>query len=243
MAREKIAGPAAGDDESPETIVIKKYENRRLYDTSASSYVNLERVAQLVRDGCDVKVVEAKGGRDVTRQVLTQIIVENARDREGGPPLEFLKELVRASDRAHRDFFEWYLGSAAEVYRGVRGAWERAYRRGPAGAMPDWPRPDWTRFWGPAALTGPLSQLLSGGLQRSRSRAGSDERNPSSADDSGSEPRDEAADHVEAEAQQSVSAAVGESAPDATANDGDELEELSELRRRLEQLEQRLQKE
>ena len=62
-----------------EPIVIKKYENRRLYDTSASRYVNLEAVAELLREGREVQVVEAKSGDDITRQVLTQIIVDQSK--------------------------------------------------------------------------------------------------------------------------------------------------------------------
>lgn len=126
-AREATAG-------SDETVVIKKYANRRLYDTSSSSYVNLEQVADMIRDGRDVMVVEAKGGADVTRQVLTQIIVEGSKGSEG-PPVEFLQELVRAGDRAQRDFLQWYLSSAAQVYQRVRSGWERAYRLTPAGML------------------------------------------------------------------------------------------------------------
>lgn len=117
-----------------DTIVIKKYANRRLYDTSSSSYVNLEQVADMIREGRDVMVVEAKGGADVTRQVLTQIIVEGSKDSEG-PPVEFLQELVRAGDRAQRDFLQWYLSSAAQVYQRVKSGWERAYRLTPAGML------------------------------------------------------------------------------------------------------------
>lgn len=133
MAKSKIdeAAEAPGADE---TIVIKKYANRRLYDTSSSSYVNLDQVADMVRDGRDVMVVEAKGGADVTRQVLTQIIVEGSRDADG-PPVEFLQDLVRAGDRAQRDFLQWYLSSASQVYQRVKSGWERAYRLTPAGML------------------------------------------------------------------------------------------------------------
>ena len=130
--KRKAARPeSAGTDD---TIVIKKYANRRLYDTSSSGYVNLEQVADMIRDGRDVMVVEAKGGADVTRQVLTQIIVEGSKDSEG-PPVEFLQELVRAGDRAQRDFLQWYLSSAAQVYQRVKSGWERAYRLTPAGML------------------------------------------------------------------------------------------------------------
>ncbi len=65
-------------------IVIKKYANRRLYDTSNSRYINLEDIAALVRNGKDVQVVDASTGEDITRVTLTQIIVEDAKGQPCG---------------------------------------------------------------------------------------------------------------------------------------------------------------
>ncbi|HVS63907.1 MAG TPA: polyhydroxyalkanoate synthesis regulator DNA-binding domain-containing protein [Thermoanaerobaculia bacterium] len=128
--------------------IIKKYGNRRLYDTEESRYVNLERVADLVRDGEPVTVVDAKTGDDLTRQVLTQIIVETARDPQRGAPVEFLRDLIRASDDAQRDFLQWYLRSAAEAYEKLQSTWSE--RR----AWPPSPRQweSWLRRWDPLAL-------------------------------------------------------------------------------------------
>ena len=103
--------------------IIKKYSNRRLYDTDASRYVNLQQVAGMVRDGLEVEVVDAKTGEDLTRHVLTQIIVDDSRDTEGGPPVEFLRDLIKASDQAQKDFLRWYLGTAAGVYERLQEAW------------------------------------------------------------------------------------------------------------------------
>ena len=64
-------------------IVVRKYENRRLYDTSSSRYVNLPEIAQMVREGAEVQVVDAKSGEDITRVILTQIIHEVARQKKG----------------------------------------------------------------------------------------------------------------------------------------------------------------
>ncbi len=83
-----------------DTVVIRKYENRRLYDTSASRYINLEDIARMVREGTDVRVVDAKTGEDITRSILAQIIVEDARSRDSEVPLDFLKEIIVASGRA-----------------------------------------------------------------------------------------------------------------------------------------------
>ena len=100
--------------------IIKKYENRRLYDTVESRYVNLDAVQELVLEGHDVKVVDAKSGEDLTRHVLTQIIVEGSKDPDAGPPVEFLRDLIRSTDRANKDFLQWYLGTAQGVYNKIQ---------------------------------------------------------------------------------------------------------------------------
>jgi polyhydroxyalkanoate synthesis repressor PhaR len=99
--------------------VIKKYGNRRLYDTSGSRYVNLEEIAALVRNGKDVQVLDAKTGEDLTRVILTQIILEDAKGQPSGLPLELLRQLVVATDRVGRDFLMWYLKSAFDAYHKV----------------------------------------------------------------------------------------------------------------------------
>ena len=100
--------------------IVRKYANRRLYDTTAGKYVNLEEIAALVRQGENVQVVDAKTGEDVTRVVLTQIIVEDAKDRPTGLPLELLRQLIVATDRAGQEFVMWYLNSAFDAYRKVQ---------------------------------------------------------------------------------------------------------------------------
>jgi polyhydroxyalkanoate synthesis repressor PhaR len=84
-------------------VVIKKYPNRRLYDTSSGRYVNLEEVASMIRKGTDVRVVDARTGENLTRVVLTQIIVEDVKEKPAGLPLELLRQLVIATDRALSD--------------------------------------------------------------------------------------------------------------------------------------------
>jgi polyhydroxyalkanoate synthesis repressor PhaR len=101
-------------------VVVRKYENRRLYDTSSSRYVNLPEIAQLVREGVEVQVVDAKSGDDITRVILTQIIHEDARQKKGELPLPFLRELIVTSDRAFRDFVAWYADAALSAQRGAK---------------------------------------------------------------------------------------------------------------------------
>ena len=104
------------------TVLIKKYGNRRLYDTAGSRYVNLDDIAALIRDGKDVKVVDAKSGRDLSRVTLTQIITEDAKAKPTGLPLELLRQLIIASDEVRQEFIMWYLKSAFDTYQKVQDA-------------------------------------------------------------------------------------------------------------------------
>ena len=101
---------------APEAL-IRKYSDRRLYDTGSSRYVKLDDIARMVRDGIDVRVVDARSGKDLTHVILTQIIVEDAREREIALPLQLLTQLVRASDKATHDFLTWYLNSTLDLYK------------------------------------------------------------------------------------------------------------------------------
>jgi polyhydroxyalkanoate synthesis repressor PhaR len=106
----------------PAPVIIKKYGNRRLYDTAESRYINLEDVAALVRKGADVQIVDAKTAEDLTRSVLTQIIMEEAKDQRAGLPLELLRQLIIATDYAQQQFLSWYLRSAFETYNKLQEA-------------------------------------------------------------------------------------------------------------------------
>lgn len=103
-------------------VVIKKYGNRRLYDTAGSRYVNLDQIAALIREGKEVRVVDAKTGQDLTRVTLTQIITEDAKDKPTGLPLELLRQLIMASDQVRQEFVMWYLKSAFDTYQKVQDA-------------------------------------------------------------------------------------------------------------------------
>jgi polyhydroxyalkanoate synthesis repressor PhaR len=102
--------------------VIRKYGNRRLYDTTAKRYVNLDEIAQMIRNGGDVQVVDAKTNEDLTRSILTQIIVEETKSRNGGLPLEILREMIALTDRAKHEGLMVYLRSAFDTYRRAQHA-------------------------------------------------------------------------------------------------------------------------
>jgi polyhydroxyalkanoate synthesis repressor PhaR len=78
-----------------ETVVIKKYANRRLYNTSTSTYVTLDDLSQMVKKGTDFSVCDAKTGEDITKSVLTQIIFEEESKGQNLLPINFLRQLIR----------------------------------------------------------------------------------------------------------------------------------------------------
>lgn len=104
----------------PGTVVIKKYANRRLYDSTGSRYVNLDDIASLVQQGKDVQVMDDKTGQDITRVVLTQIITEHTKKRPTGLPIELLRQVIMASDQVRQEFLMWYLKSAFDTYQKVQ---------------------------------------------------------------------------------------------------------------------------
>jgi polyhydroxyalkanoate synthesis repressor PhaR len=120
-----LRGNSNDDSTQPAKVVLKKYgKNRRLYDTSSSRYVNLDEVATLVRNGTEVQIVDAKTGEDLTRGCLMQIVMEDAKEKPTGLPLELLRQLVVASDHVGREFIMWYLNSAFDAYHKVQNTFE-----------------------------------------------------------------------------------------------------------------------
>jgi len=99
------------------SVIIKKYENRRLYDTTNSRYINQDEVAQMVRNGYDVQVVDAATGEDLTRLVLTQIIVEQAKAPDSAFPLDVLRQMVVASGKATQETTLKYMKALLDMYQ------------------------------------------------------------------------------------------------------------------------------
>ena len=98
-------------------IEIKKYGNRRMYDTSSSRYVTLDDVARLVREGNEVVVTDVTTGEDITPIVLTQVIVEGAKKKDCALPTDFLRQLVMASGRTQQDLLARYTRSVFDMYQ------------------------------------------------------------------------------------------------------------------------------
>ena len=99
------------------SILIKKYENRRLYDATNSRYVNLEEVAAFVQRGYEVRVIDAASGEDITRVILTQIIAEGAKTPDSSFPLDILRQMVIASGRASQESALRYTKAMLDLYQ------------------------------------------------------------------------------------------------------------------------------
>ncbi|MHA3915234.1 polyhydroxyalkanoate synthesis repressor PhaR [Halovulum sp. GXIMD14793] len=108
MAKQKAA------DTDP--VVIKKYANRRLYNTDVSAYVTLEDLAAMVREGRDFVVHDAKSGEDITRSVLTQIIFEEEAKGETMLPANFLRQLIRLYGDTLQGVVPGYLETSMETF-------------------------------------------------------------------------------------------------------------------------------
>ena len=102
---------------SSSKVTIKKYANRRLYDTESSAYITLDRLAQMVREGREFEVVDAKTGEDITRQVLTQIIVDEEARGATMLPLSFLKQLIGLYGNSMQTFVPSYLEAAMDAFQ------------------------------------------------------------------------------------------------------------------------------
>ncbi len=111
-------------------IVIKKYSNRRLYDTERSLYINLEEVAVLLKGGRDVEVQDAKTGQDLTRTILLQLVLEREKNNIETLPVELLKELIVIQDTPARKWFDLSMKYSLELLR--------RFKKGGAGLASPW---------------------------------------------------------------------------------------------------------
>jgi len=100
---------AAGSSAGGEKVVIKKYANRRLYNTASSSYVTLEHLSEMVKQGVDFVVYDAKTNEDITRTVLTQIIFEEESQGQSLLPIQFLRQLISFYGNSMQAFLPSYL--------------------------------------------------------------------------------------------------------------------------------------
>ncbi len=99
-----------------ESVIIKKYANRRLYNTQTSSYVTLDHLCEMVKEGVDFEVRDARSGEDITRSVLTQIIFEEENKGPNLLPIRFLRQLIRMYGDSLQSFVPGYLDLSMESF-------------------------------------------------------------------------------------------------------------------------------
>jgi polyhydroxyalkanoate synthesis repressor PhaR len=107
--------------------VIKRYSNRKLYDTQESRYVTLEELEELIRAGKEISVVDVSTGEDLTSVTLAQIILENERSRRAGLPTDFLHQLIKHGE-AWQDFVQKSMKSSLEGVMSSQREAERVFR-------------------------------------------------------------------------------------------------------------------
>jgi polyhydroxyalkanoate synthesis repressor PhaR len=101
-----------------DTVIIKKYANRRLYNTQSSSYITLDHLAKMTRDGTDFKVLDAKTGAEITHQILTQIIMEEeSTTGEQMLPVNFLRQLISMYGNSMQSLVPHYLEASMDNFR------------------------------------------------------------------------------------------------------------------------------
>jgi polyhydroxyalkanoate synthesis repressor PhaR len=109
-------------------IVIKRYGNRRLYNTETRSYVNYQDLIKLVRDGNDIKVIDSGTKEDVTKAVLIQLILEEEKNKKTILPTEFLFQLLRSREESVQDFFKNHLSASFDAYLKTKEEFDKRFR-------------------------------------------------------------------------------------------------------------------
>ena len=112
-------------------VTIKKYANRRLYDTESSSYITLDRLAAMIREGREFEVLDAKSGDDITHQVLTQIIVDEESRGSTMLPVNFLRQLIGLYGGSMQGAVPAYLDAAMDAFKTNQNAMRDALTANP----------------------------------------------------------------------------------------------------------------
>lgn len=111
-----------------EKLRLKKYTNRRLYDTEKSTYVTLSQVAEMIKQGREVEVIDAETKADVTAFILTQIVLEEAKKKTAFLPVSFLYLIIRYGETVLSEFFEKYLEQTFKNYLAYKVAVDEQFR-------------------------------------------------------------------------------------------------------------------
>ncbi|MGH7851161.1 MAG: polyhydroxyalkanoate synthesis regulator DNA-binding domain-containing protein [Thermodesulfobacteriota bacterium] len=106
--------------EGPGQVIIKKYSNRRLYDSTNKKYVTLDDIGALIREGNEVKVIDSQSGADISKVILIQVVLESEKNKEDILPVSFLHMLIKYGNKVAKDFFENYFLMMFQPYFSVQ---------------------------------------------------------------------------------------------------------------------------
>ncbi|MEM9495381.1 MAG: polyhydroxyalkanoate synthesis repressor PhaR [Pseudomonadota bacterium] len=171
-----------------DAIVIKKYANRRLYNTATSSYVTLDYLSEMVKNGDNFVVFDAKSGEDITRSVLTQIIFEEESKGRNLLPIEFLRQLIKFYGDSLENFLPSYLEMSMDAFSSNQEK-IRARMRDTFGAAPGYAmfeesvRKNMDMFQQAMQMFSPLGAGYGPGAQGGASENGAAEPAPAPSED------------------------------------------------------------
>jgi polyhydroxyalkanoate synthesis repressor PhaR len=118
-----------------EIKIIKRYQNRKLYDTHESSYVTLDEIAKMIKGGEDLRVIDNKTKNDITSATLTQLLYESERKAKTQPSVELLKEIIRHGDGSFSGYIQAKVGSDMARFEDATPAANAALGNGRAAVM------------------------------------------------------------------------------------------------------------
>ena len=175
--------PSKSTNGPDQPITIKKYANRRLYNTATSSYVTLDHLCQMVKDDVDFVVYDAKTGEDITRSVLTQIIVEEEAKGTNLLPIAFLRQLISF----YGDSMQWVVPRYLEEMMGAFAGNQERMRKSmqdtfggmfPAGNMEELGKQNMALFENAMRMFTPFSREQAGGAAEARPEGGGEAAEP-----------------------------------------------------------------
>jgi len=155
-------------------LKIRKYPNRRYYDSTRSRHLTLEQIYAAIRDGYEIEVSDSKTGQDITAKVLAQIIIELDPPKLGVFPVALLHKLLRANEQLVQDFTEKYFNQALAAFLESQRKFEQSMRSamGLGSGAPS--AGDWAKMiWGPLTASKPASPKPSPRPRRKRKRSAS----------------------------------------------------------------------
>ncbi len=156
-------------DETEEPVIIKKYANRRLYNTATSTYVTLDDLAEMVKSGVDFSVKDAKSNEDITHSVLTQIIFEQEAKGENMLPVNFLRQIIRFYGDSMQHVVPSFLNVSADMLAkeqdDLRKAMGTSFNKAPFDDMEDQVRQNMEMFKQAVTMFSPFSDPT-GGMKR-----------------------------------------------------------------------------